>query len=129
MGKYRFVLLEHFQAEGSHFDLMLEDDDHLLTWRLPRLPAAGETLEVEKSSDHRLLYLDYEGPIGGDRGHVVRRDAGTYERRNWDTDLIQVRLLGGLLRGDLAMKPDAQARDEEEPLLARRASWVLTYTA
>jgi hypothetical protein len=35
-------------------------------------------ISAEKTFDHRLMYLDYEGPISGDRGSVVRWDAGSY---------------------------------------------------
>ena len=36
-------------------------------------------MDAEVLPDHRLAYLDYEGPISGDRGSVTRWDRGTYD--------------------------------------------------
>jgi predicted ABC-type ATPase len=75
----RFVILEHDHPH-LHWDLMLEAGDVLCTWRLERPPrGAPETIPAERISDHRLAYLDYEGPVSGGRGLVKRWDWGTYE--------------------------------------------------
>jgi hypothetical protein len=58
---------------------MLEVGDVLQTWRLPTPPAANEEMPAEKTFDHRLMYLDYEGPVSGHRGSVVHWDAGSYQ--------------------------------------------------
>jgi len=42
-------------------------------------------LLIERIANHRLLYLDYEGPVSGDRGHVTRWDWGEY-RVSGETD-------------------------------------------
>jgi len=58
---------------------MLEVGEHLQTWRLPTTPgSAPVTMQAERIGDHRLAYLDYEGPVSGDRGTVARWDAGEY---------------------------------------------------
>jgi len=74
----RYVILEHDWPQ-KHWDFMLEVGDVLQTWKLPIAPAANVEMPGEKTFDHRLMYLDYEGPISGDRGSVVRWDAGSYE--------------------------------------------------
>jgi hypothetical protein len=74
----RFVVLEH-DHPTRHWDFMLEVGEVLRTWRLAAPPANGQMIAAEPSFDHRLLYLDYEGPISGNRGSVSRWDAGTYE--------------------------------------------------
>jgi hypothetical protein len=74
----RFVLLEH-SHQGVHYDLMLEHDGVLRTWRLEQPPERRGRQPANLSFNHRLRYLDYEGPISGDRGHVRRWDAGTYQ--------------------------------------------------
>jgi hypothetical protein len=74
----RYVILEH-DWPTRHWDLMLEVGDVLQTWRLPTPPAANKEVPAEKSFDHRLMYLDYEGPVSGHRGSVVRWDAGSYQ--------------------------------------------------
>ena len=73
----RFVILEHDHPR-LHWDLMLEAGDVLRTWRLAEIPRPGVTIRAESLGDHRKLYLDYEGPVVGNRGQVKRWDAGTY---------------------------------------------------
>ena len=67
----RFVVLEH-DHPALHWDLMLEGDGVLRTWRLDAPPEPGKTVRATSSFDHRLIYLDYEGPISGGRGCVCR---------------------------------------------------------
>ena len=73
----RFVILEH-DHPVLHWDLMLEAGDVLQTWRLAQPPESSSPIEATQLPDHRLLYLDYEGPVSGDRGRVSRWDAGRY---------------------------------------------------
>jgi len=73
----RYVILEH-DWPTRHWDFLLQVGDALETWRLPTPPATNAEMPAEKTFDHRLMYLDYEGPISGDRGSVVRWDAGSY---------------------------------------------------
>jgi hypothetical protein len=74
----RYVILEHDWPQ-KHWDFMLEVGDVLQTWRLPTAPVANMDISAEKTFDHRLMYLDYEGPVSGHRGSVVRWDAGSYQ--------------------------------------------------
>jgi hypothetical protein len=74
----RFVVLRHESPRGIHFDFMLEAGDVLKTWALPQPPQPGLEMECKALADHRLAYLDYEGPISGDRGLVCCWDRGTY---------------------------------------------------
>lgn len=105
----RFVLLFHDlsgTAEGaSHWDLMLERDGALLTWRLPTLPAPWRDADGEAAlpspsdaavrlHDHRAAYLEYEGPVSGNRGHVARVDRGEYLVLDESPEGIEVELLG-----------------------------------
>jgi hypothetical protein len=99
----RFVLLEHDHPH-LHWDLMLEADGVLLTWRLAAPPAPGRPLEAERVFDHRLMYLDYEGPISGGRGQVVRRQSGTFDWLFRETNRVRVRLTGENLRGVLELE-------------------------
>jgi hypothetical protein len=99
----RFVLLEHDHPH-RHWDLLLEAGSILRSWRLSAPPGSADVILVEPTPDHRLLYLDYEGPVSGDRGSVRRWDAGTFE---WDQDSelrIGVRLSGQRLRGLLLIE-------------------------
>ncbi|MBI5759050.1 MAG: hypothetical protein HZA46_11090 [Planctomycetales bacterium] len=94
----RFVILTH-DHPTLHWDLMLEMGASLRTWRLPEPPLAGCELSVEPLPDHRLMYLDYEGPVSGNRGSVQRWDAGEFEIIEESPDLLVVQLSGMILRG------------------------------
>ena len=62
----------------DHFDLLLEFADVLVTWELSVwLPT--ETQSIRRLPDHRLVYLDYQGPISNNRGSVTRVDQGQFE--------------------------------------------------
>jgi hypothetical protein len=104
----RFVVLRH-ETPGdawrtSHWDLMLEDGPNLATWSLEVLPeSADAVLVARRLSAHRLAYLDYEGPVSGNRGHVSRWDAGEYVVEIRDESTWCVQLVGGRLRGRLTL--------------------------
>jgi hypothetical protein len=90
----RYVILEH-DWPTPHQDLMLERDGVLLTWRLASPLIAGEQL-VERIADHRLHYLDYEGPVGGNRGSVKRLATGMFAWIKQRDDLFEFHLDGDL---------------------------------
>jgi hypothetical protein len=94
----RFAVLEH-DHPTLHWDFLLEDGGVLLTWRLAAPPTPDVVVHAEKLFDHRLLYLDYEGPVGGGRGRVTRWDNGTFEWEERGADRAVVRLIGGRLHG------------------------------
>jgi len=76
----RFVVLSHDWPE-PHWDLLVEPQpgaERVATWALNALPGATR-LEglAERLPDHRRHYLDYEGPVEGDRGTVSRVIAGS----------------------------------------------------
>jgi hypothetical protein len=92
----RFAILAH-DWPTPHWDLLLEAGPVLKAWRLLAEPNVGSTAPAEPNFDHRLLYLDYEGPLSGDRGRVTRWDAGTYDgelRDEWTVALTGTRLAG-----------------------------------
>ena len=74
----RYAILTH-DWPTPHFDLLLEAGGVLKSWRLLAEPRPGVTVPAVANVDHRLHYLDYEGPVGGNRGTVTRYAAGEYE--------------------------------------------------
>lgn len=110
----RFVVLEH-RWDGVHWDLMLEVESlgALRTWAVDIQPAPGVETTARALPDHRLAYLDYEGPISRDRGEVSRVAEGTYSVLDWSDDCVLVELEGASLRGtvDLTREPDRIAGD------------------
>ena len=100
----RFVVLRHESPRGLHWDFMLEMGTALATWSLPEPPDATAAMLAEALPDHRLVYLDYEGPVSGGRGSVTRWDRGTYVLgRRSDTELV-VTLDGAKLAGTAALE-------------------------
>jgi len=109
----RFVTLTH-DHPFLHWDFMLEQADSLRTWRLHEQPDAPGPIVAEPLPDHRLEYLDYEGPVSGDRGTVCRWDAGDYilvdEPSNASSGRIVIRLAGGRLRGTAVLESGCTAK-------------------
>lgn len=114
----RFVLLLHEcpndRPRATHCDLMLEDHGSLRTWSLRQLPkdwsglkravllpefASSNIVDAERLPDHRPAYLDYEGPVSGDRGSVQRLDSGAFTTGNEASTFI---LAGRILRGGIS---------------------------
>jgi hypothetical protein len=127
----RFVLLRHDlppeNPRGRHYDLMLERAGALRTWACERIPGEVATprregeapaeparreprppkVMADELADHRLAYLDYEGPVSGNRGSVTRIDAGTYEIVAETQDKLETLLTGAVLRGRLTLTREA----------------------
>src|SRR5580704_4874815 len=94
----RFVILTH-DHPTLHWDLMLEENDGLRTWRLARSPDDKEPIAAEALPDHRPAYLDYEGPVSCGRGTVKQWDQGTYELVDSAENHLVIRFLGRKLKG------------------------------
>ena len=77
MPTLRYVVLRHEGFGESHFDLMFETSEQskLSTWRSMDWPITPSTRLIYLS-EHRRTYLDYEGPVSDNRGHVKRVDQG-----------------------------------------------------
>lgn len=99
----RYVVLEH-HWDGIHYDFMIEAGAKLRTWKLARPPAHDQPQAAVATFDHRLLYLTYEGPISGNRGHVVRWDGGTFSEELVDPNTFRLRLDGNRLHGIVELR-------------------------
>jgi hypothetical protein len=137
----RFVLLYHdcppSYARASHWDFMLESNDVLCTWALELLPrdwqavhartagiypdcpplSSANQVSVERLGEHRRDYLQFEGPLSGDRGSVARMATGTYEKEVEMPDRWQVVMAGTELLGLVTL-----ARSETDD-----SRWTLEY--
>lgn len=101
----RYAILEH-DWPTRHWDFLLEAGDVLRAWRLLAEPGQGSEVIAEKNFDHRRLYLDYEGPLSGNRGSVSRWDAGLFDWIADDADGVVVELRGGRLAGRVVIARD-----------------------
>jgi len=124
-GGQRFVILRHESPpnaeRGSHWDLMLENRGILLTWELPQLPpgplpAAFEQLGIHRLPDHRIDYLEYEGPVSNGRGTVERVDFGDYQLTNASAEAIKVNVIGSRFHIELLV-PKVIFQQTHEPSL------------
>lgn len=99
----RFVVLHHelptSERAGTHWDFMLEADGVLRTWALAAEPDCGREVAAEQLADHRLAYLEYEGPISENRGRVTQWDAGEYRIQSESADELIMQLAGHRLNG------------------------------
>src|SRR5437899_1298127 len=102
----RFVLLEH-DHPSRHWDLMLEVGDVLWTWRLDAIPRAATPCAALRIADHRRIYLDYEGPVGGGRGTVTRVAGGDFAWVEESPGRVVVEMRGANLSGRLTVEGES----------------------
>jgi hypothetical protein len=74
----RYAILRHEGIDDPHFDLLFETapGSLLLAFRAACWPI-DQSASLERLPDHRRIYLDYEGSISDNRGHVKRIESGT----------------------------------------------------
>jgi len=101
----QYVIQQHTTADGVHWDLMLEQDGMLTTFRLEQVPTTGLTAKIraEKIFDHPLRFLTYEGPVQQGTGKVCIADQGTYRTEERSEDAIALDFKGQTLRGDFTL--------------------------
>ena len=99
----RFVVLTH-DHPTLHWDLMLEKEAILRTWRLSQPADSTSEILSEALPPHRLAYLDYEGPVSGNRGRVVCWDRGEYDPIVDREEFVEVNLHGGRLNGRAVLR-------------------------
>jgi len=73
----RYAVLHHTQVKNAHYDLLVEltPGGNLACWNADCWPPEKHPRPITRIADHRRIYLEYQGPISGDRG-MVRRIAG-----------------------------------------------------
>lgn len=152
IAELRFVVLLHQPGPQSertsqpHFDWMFELDGALRTWATPPIDRLNGTESAEAGSadevsmeteceplpEHRLTYLDYEGPISMGRGTVTRQAAGVYRLIEDRPDRFRVVLewcWEGKLRAANVEIYRSFFGDEEGRVEDRRESWRLRFSA
>lgn len=97
---FRFAILTHNHPH-LHWDFLVEHspEETLKTWRLEQIPRDGVLILAEALPDHRRIYLDYEGPISGDRGEVKRWDAGSVTMLSETDTKITIQINSDRLQG------------------------------
>ena len=120
----RFVILTH-DFPRLHWDFLVECGDVLKCWRLPEIPRSGEALAAEALDDHRVMYLDYEGPVSGGRGTVSRWDHGDYSGLTVRPGIFRLSVQGHKLRGVGELSHSATS--PVPPTAQRREIWSFCF--
>ena len=109
----RYVVLRHEGAGEGHFDLMFETapGSMLATWRSESWPPRSQSPPAALG-DHRRVYLDYEGPISGNRGQVRRVASGEHTIVRDDGRQLVVRLDGVM---EITLERRHLAQDHDTP--------------
>jgi hypothetical protein len=107
-----FVILEHLGHGPRHFDFLLEAGLALASWRFEEnpvdLPAGGE-MPCSRLADHRLEYLEYEGPVSASRGLVRRVEQGRYCCEESGEDFWRFVITGQAMGGVFTLRRQGQA--------------------
>jgi hypothetical protein len=108
----RFVIQRHTRGGDVHWDLMLEAEEALETYRLNLSPErlTREKCPAVKIFEHRLKFLTYEGPVNKGEGNVEITESGTFKVIEQRQDYIEMEMEGEVLRGRFALK---YIRDDE----------------
>lgn len=107
---------------------MFETPGGLRTWALPApLPADQNCQqEVLRLADHRPAYLDYEGPVSGERGSVERIESGTFELIAKNDNRWEAELHGTACRGRITLtRLPKEGTEKEGELEPWQLDWLL----
>lgn len=121
----RFAVLRHEGVAEPHFDLLFEifPGSVLAAWRSACWPI-DSPIPLTRLDDHRRIYLDYQGPISGNRGWVRRVAAGTCRLRQSPSQWL-VEFVGSPALSDLILSQAEaaswQARPSPASISLRRA--------
>lgn len=87
------IILKHITSQGSHYDWLMENpagdsfsQQPLWTARVNSPPAhwlAARRLVLTPLPEHRRIYLTYQGPVSGRRGHVIQIARGRVLPLQW----------------------------------------------
>ena len=113
----RFVILSH-DWPLPHLDLLLESDGVLRAWRLPSSFQPDVPCLAEANADHRLFYLDYEGPVSGNRGTVAVWDSGEIVWELVESSRIVLQFQGNPMQGrfELLRQSESEWRIQRVPI-------------
>ena len=102
----KFVIQEHKKEGDVHWDLMLESDGFLETYRLdvPPEEISSRPANAQKISDHPIKFLTYEGSVNKGKGSVKIAETGTYRIVKETDGAIEMNIDGKLLNGEFELR-------------------------
>lgn len=101
----KFVIQKHAKAGEIHWDLMLESEDVLETYRLnlPPEKLTQQNCSAVRIFGHPLKFLTYEGSVNKGSGRIQIADTGTYQLLNDNEFCRQFQLDGQILTGKFTL--------------------------
>ena len=101
----QFVIQKHITPDGGHWDLMLQIEDTLWTWRLHHSPEhiQDTPIAAEKIADHPLRFLTYEGSVQNHTALVKIADKGTFRITKQTDKEIEFEADGKTLSGQFQL--------------------------
>jgi len=101
----RFVIQEHSTDDDTHWDLMLETENTLQTFRLDTSPRQipQSPAHAQKIHDHPIKFLAYQGPVQNGKANVKIVDSGTYNIKHQTKQKIELHLTGKILNGKFTL--------------------------
>jgi hypothetical protein len=100
-----FVIQEHSTDDNTHWDLMLETENTLQTFRLDTSPRQilYKPAHAQKIHDHPIKFLTYQGPVQNGNANVKIVDSGTYTVLHRTNEKIEMHFTGEILNGRFAL--------------------------
>ena len=104
--KQQFVIQEHKTTAGVHWDVMLENEGILWTWRVKIHPSQirDKPVTAERIFDHPLRFLTYEGPVQNGTASVTIVDKGLLCFQQSNKQAIAFELKGKILTGPFTLQ-------------------------
>lgn len=101
----KFVIQKHTTGPTAHWDLMLEQDESLQTYRLDKSPEQilHTPANAVKIPDHPLKFLTYQGPVNQGRARVNIVETGTYQIIHQKHNRIELDMAGRILKGKFTL--------------------------
>ena len=111
-------LVQKHEATRLHYDLRLERDGVLVSWAVPKgLPEEkGDKRLAIQTEDHPLEYGGFEGTIPRGlygAGHVEIWDRGFYVPIRWQSDKVEVVIVGERIKGRYELVRFGKAGENE----------------
>ena len=95
----KMVIQKHTRDDATHYDLMLESQQTLWTWRFHDLPGSKPRQHCERSQDHDPGFLEYEGELSPGNGRVDIVEGGSFDLLSAREDEVDITARSGNIAG------------------------------
>ena len=102
-----YSIIKHTLSDYTfHYDFLIKKNDILQCWQFSSIAniEIGELIFCKKIFDHRLKYLNYQGPISNNRGKVQIIQNGFLEIIIQEDNLVRFRIDSELLNGNFEIR-------------------------